>query len=178
MILRTMFGHVKLRRLCKVLPESSPHLVGHLATLFYYVGEHYPSGDISAMTDAEIADAAAWCGDATTFVNAMVAVGFIDRVADRTTVHDWWDHCPQYVKLRYKRSKDKAAALVGQDSTPCRTGCDSLSDKSAPLVGPNRTEPSRTELNRTEPNREDEPPVNSGDSGDWRALLEADECRF
>ena len=107
MLHRTLFTHVKLKRLCDELGLRRPQALGHLAPLYFYVGEHYYDGDITKMTDTDIAAAAEWVCSPAAFVNALVTVKLIDRTPGATRLHDWAENAPEYVQKRATRQRER-----------------------------------------------------------------------
>lgn len=119
----TLFSSPKFRRLVHLLKVPIPHAVGYLECLWsvaYECGEPVIGDEI----DVEIA--AQWPGDAGVLCRALVQVGLLDPADEsgRHTIHDFWDHAPDYVKKRRERElerKDRSAKLKGTSVSVRRT---------------------------------------------------------
>lgn len=83
--------HLKFRRLRKRL---GPGACWAWLTLACYVGENRSSGDLTGMSDLDIAEAAEFDGDATEFVTALVDLGLLEKGSVFSCMHDWADHNP------------------------------------------------------------------------------------
>lgn len=95
----TVRRHPKVMRAARALGVSIPAMIGHLSCLWTWTIEYEPSGTLRGYSNAEIADAAAWDGDANLFVGALLNCGGDDRaglldVDERGTlyVHDWQEY--------------------------------------------------------------------------------------
>lgn len=79
--------------------------VGIMEMLWHHAGDYAPRGDIGKLSDRMIAQAVDWKGDVGTLVEALVAERWIDRDEEyRLVVHDWEDHCEEFVRKRIFRS--------------------------------------------------------------------------
>lgn len=141
----SLFNHVKLKRLASRLSVSRPTALGHLAYLWNYAGDCRMDGSLTGLQDEDIELAAEWEGKAGAFVEACIGSGFIDRDNDGTRIHDWDDWCPEYVKKRRSRRKDKGLRSKTADNG-CRAadnGRHCLPNGGQRLPEPGRAEPSR-----------------------------------
>lgn len=100
------FRHIKTIRLRK---ELGAHGVLALQELWCWAAEHRPDGDLSGMTDEEIAGVASWGGDPNQFVHSLSQNGWLDGGKQ---IHDWDDHQPYIVdsKERSKSARNAARA--------------------------------------------------------------------
>src|SRR3954463_10759668 len=89
--------HPKTRRLVRTLGVGLPTAIGHLHMLWWWAMDYAAEGDLSAYSDEDIADAVSWAGDASTFVTALRAAGFLN--ADRT-IHDWHTYVGRLLEKR------------------------------------------------------------------------------
>lgn len=104
---RETLRHPKTYDLMARLGCTRPEALGYLTLLWDYVGEVAPRGDIGKWADAAIGRACDWEGEAAEFVAHLVAAGWIDQVDDpavRLLIHDWPDHCQEFVKAKLRRS--------------------------------------------------------------------------
>jgi len=107
----TLLNHHKFRRLCLILGAPKPAVIGYLELLWCSA---YESGDpcIGDATDVELA--CEWDGAAGELTAALekcgglARSGFIDIDDDGIySVHDLFDHAPEYVQKRAKREADR-----------------------------------------------------------------------
>jgi hypothetical protein len=84
--------HPKTARAARRLGLSRATVVGHLHYLWWWCLDYASDGDLSGYSAEEIAEAAAWDGDPSAFVSALVEAGFLDRTDGRLVVHDNADY--------------------------------------------------------------------------------------
>jgi hypothetical protein len=63
-----------------------------------------PRGDLSGLSDEDIADETDWAGDSDTLIKALVDHGLLDGDSGLRSVHDWEEHNP-YVATATDRSE-------------------------------------------------------------------------
>jgi hypothetical protein len=108
--------HRKLRRLVHMLSIPVPYVIDHLECVWSVA---YECGDplLGDMVDVELA--AQWPGERGKLCEALVACGFVDADADgRYSVHDLFDHAPEYVQRRAER--EAARKLKGESIASLR----------------------------------------------------------
>ena len=107
----TLLNHHKFRRLCLILGAPKPAVIGYLELLWCSA---YESGDprIGDAIDVELA--CEWDGAAGELTAALekcggpARSGFIDVDDDGIySVHDLFDHAPEYVQKRARREADR-----------------------------------------------------------------------
>lgn len=96
--------HPKLMRLAVVLGVEDAAAVGYLHYLWWWAIDYAPAGDLTKMTDAEVALAAGWKGDAKAFRGALSECGFIDADGH---LHDWDDYSGGLILSRKRDAKRK-----------------------------------------------------------------------
>lgn len=96
---QTLPRHPKLLRLANILRVHRAQSAGHLTFLWLWALDYAPSGELSALTPAEISAAAEWPGDAEAFVAALRQCGWLD---DGLRIHDWEDYAGRIVAERTK----------------------------------------------------------------------------
>ena len=102
---QSLAAHRKTRRLSKELGVSKPQAIGHLHLLWWWCMDNAPDGQLSDIDHDEISEVAMWEGEPFTFMQALIASGFVDTSDDGSTVlHDWHDYAG---KLIEKREKDR-----------------------------------------------------------------------
>lgn len=96
--------HPKTLDLAALLEAELPTVIGHLELLWAFVAKKTPQGNIGKWSDGVIAGAAMWRGKPSKFVEAMVQAGFLDEDPEhRLLVHDWPEHCPNWIRSKLKR---------------------------------------------------------------------------
>lgn len=104
--------HKKTRRLVRALnlpyPDGIPQIVGHLCMFWLWCAGNTDNGDLTDLTAQDIADAAAWTGDAETFRQALIDCGFIDTDYQGTCAHDFESHTDKAVIARETDRQRKA----------------------------------------------------------------------
>ena len=98
-MLRQAHSSPKLANLKLLLRVPRFQAVGVLESLWHFTATQAPRGDVGKWTDAEIAAALEWEGDASALIEALVTARWLDR-SDRfrLLVHDWPHHADQTVK--------------------------------------------------------------------------------
>lgn len=104
---RAAIRHPKSRRLARELGIPLPHALGILTMLWDFVGEFAPEGNVGRFADDEIAEACSWPeDDAERLVAVLKETGWIDGHPEhRLVIHDWGDHCEDWVKKRLRRAE-------------------------------------------------------------------------
>src|ERR1700742_594647 len=91
----------------KHLNISLPAMVGHMTFLWDWVGEYATDGILGKFTPQQIAAAALWPEEtAKDFVEILIKVKFFDKIPKKDgslRIHDWLDHCEQFVIKRLQR---------------------------------------------------------------------------
>lgn len=99
--------HPKTRRLMRFLSIPLPNAVGHLHCFWWWALDHAQDGNLNKYDVYDIADAAAWNGDAEIFVNGMVDAGFIRKENSEIVIHDWMDYAGRLIERRQKDAERK-----------------------------------------------------------------------
>lgn len=101
----TLFSHPKLRRLAYILAVPVPHAVGHLECLWHVA---YEAGQPVFRDRIDVELAAQWQGEQGKLCEALVEVRLLDVNAQGNfSIHDFHDHCPDYVRLRSQREGER-----------------------------------------------------------------------
>jgi len=94
----TVLGrHRKLIELAFDFKMKKAHMMGHLHALWHTALEQQEDGDLSRWSDALIAQAAEWDGDASEFVSRLREREWLDG----HLVHDWIDYVGPYLIKKY-----------------------------------------------------------------------------
>jgi hypothetical protein len=99
-------NHLKVKRLMRLLAVPMYKAVGVLECLWLLCSDCCDEGDVGKYTDDEIADYLGWDGpqSASELVRALSDSGFLDPNDDcRYEVHDWLEHCPEYIRDRVRK---------------------------------------------------------------------------
>jgi len=103
---RDALTHPKMLDLASRLNITRAQTIGILTLLFDFTATYATQGDVGKHRDGAIARACDWEGHASEFVDALCESGWLDRSeAYRLLVHDWEDHCEQWVKLKLQKLK-------------------------------------------------------------------------
>ncbi len=103
---RDAFTHPKTLDLASRLDISRAHAVGILNLLFDFTATYTPQGDIGKHRNGAISRACDWMGSPDEFISALVESGWVDESeSHRLVIHDWPDHCEQWVKLKLQKLK-------------------------------------------------------------------------
>ena len=148
---RETLRHPKTFDLAARLNRSRPEVLGFLTLLWDFTADVAPSGNIGKHSDGSISRACDWDGDPSSFIDALVAAGYLDRDPDhRLLIHDWSDHCERWVKLKLEKLGLRFAVASTERSTEPSTDA---------TIGPSpprdQTYPTQTNPNLPKPN----PPV-------------------
>lgn len=112
--------HPKLFRLKRRLSLQTWGAVGILESLWHLTATHAKDGAIGrAFTDEDIANAIGWEGCPEQLIGALVSSGWLDACAvNRLVVHDWNDHCPDFVRGNLGRLKADFAVPTKMEPLP------------------------------------------------------------
>lgn len=144
--------HPKTKELAYTLGVPLPHAIGLLELTWAFVGQQTPQGNIGKWSNAVIAGEAGWQGDADEFVSALVTVGFLDEHEEhRLLVHDWADHCPNWVHAKLKKtgkqiiSADLSGDLRGRYKPSQDKPSEDKTSEEQPLSSSQKREPDRSD---------------------------------
>jgi len=110
--------HPKLLRLRRRLSIPTWGAVGLLESLWHLTAQHAKDGAIGkTFTNEDIANAIGWEDCPNNLIEALVSSGWLDMCeSNRLVVHDWHEHCPEFVKGNIRRMKK--AFATGPNSVP------------------------------------------------------------
>jgi hypothetical protein len=143
--------HLKLRRLARELRVHRAQAIGHLHFLWWWALDNAPTGDLSALAPAEIAEVAEWPGPGDVFVAALKTCGWLDPDG---MIHDWMEYAGFLIQQRAKdrqRKRDARSKPVQQtpDGSPSpvrRTSGGHPADVQQTSAVPNPTQPNQDAL--------------------------------
>jgi hypothetical protein len=130
---QSLGGHIKLRRLARMLGINRAQAVGHLHFLWWWALDGAPSGDLSGMIPADIAELSEWPGDPDAFFGALRECGWIDPDG---RIHDWMDYAGRLVDVRRKdrerkREFQRSSSGVPTESQRSSSGVPTESQRSS-----------------------------------------------
>lgn len=107
--------HPKLRRFSLALrpvlagAPVDPQTVatGLLERLWHYASTSHRSGTLTGVDAPLLAAEIGWFGDAKQLVDTMIACGWLDSVDGALSIHDWTQHCPNWVKAIAKPNRGR-----------------------------------------------------------------------
>lgn len=129
--------HPKTLELVSRLGVGRAATIGHLELLWAFTSRVAIQGNIGKWPDGAIAESCYWTGEVSLFIDSLVAVGYLDRDPEhRLVVHDWHDHCPNWV-----RAKLTKRGLEAFGSTPTNAASEGGSGGSGAMPeGPKSTD--------------------------------------
>lgn len=162
--------HPKIHKLSRLLGISRVTAVGHMQFFWWWAMSYAPDGSLERFDCLDIAIAAQWEGDEQEFVDALVAVGFIDE----SGIHDWPDFGGKVLKERQKNA-EKMAQWRQRKRDESATEQDGNDHVTVTLPSRDRI---REEKSREEKKRKDTPPLPPDPNGatappaaDYRSLI-------
>lgn len=91
--------HVKFKRLKRALKLTDWECVGILESIWNFTAHSHMDGAIGNSSNLDIALAIEWLGNEDELIDSLVLTGWLDKCEKhRLVVHDWENHCPNYVK--------------------------------------------------------------------------------
>ncbi len=144
--------HPKTKQAARALGISRVQLVGHLHYLWWWALDFAEDGNLAGIDPNDIAEEAMWEGDASTFIDALTAAGFL---TDDLHINDWDDYTGRLIaqresnRERQRRFRERRRSENGPENVT-----DSLPNEGVTVTSPLRndaTVPNPTKPNRTEP---------------------------
>lgn len=153
---------MKLRRLARALRIHRAQAIGHLHFLWWWALDNAPTGNLSALAPAEIAEVAEWTGDSEAFVQALKECRWLDPDGQ---IHDWDEYAGRLIGDRKADRERKRLARQAkgtthgqpQDTPSNASGCPPDVHRTSTGHPAYPTQPNPTVPNPTQP----EPPPNS-----------------
>ncbi|HUU54491.1 MAG TPA: hypothetical protein VMY87_06170 [Armatimonadota bacterium] len=103
--------HIHLR---SVLGTGAAETSGLLEHTWHFAAAFAYRGDIGRWPDEAIEHAAGWAGEPGRMIEAMVECRWLDRhPVHRLVVHDWHDHCWEFIHKRIQRAQKRHAGGKG-----------------------------------------------------------------
>lgn len=103
-------GHPKRKRLEKLMGDRS---LGYLIDLWLSAAQYRPDGILRGWDEDDIAAAAGWEDDSSTFADALVKSGWLDKDADQTYIlHNWEKYQGWCIGSEHRSNKGRILALI------------------------------------------------------------------
>jgi len=143
---QAVWTHRKTFELAGLLDLDETYAGAHMIRLWTWALDNAPDGSLSTLSDRAIAFGAGWRGDAETFVQALVQVGWLDE--DRC-IHDWQEYAGRLIerrqsnteRMRVARANRVASTTGGRASHVQRTTVACAGATVPDRTGPNPTGP-------------------------------------
>ncbi len=116
------FAHPKTDRLVRLLGKGSEVIP---VKLWVYCGKFHPeTGTLTGISAQEIEAKVAWWGKKGKAVQALLEVGFLEKVQGGFQVHDWLDHSGHI--RAYKERAQKAAKARWENASSIKNDASSI----------------------------------------------------
>ena len=90
-----------------MLKRPAYAVAGVLEMLWMLAAQHAEDGDLSRFSPVEIADYIEWEGDAEELIKALIETKWLENSNGVLCIHDWDDHCPDYLKDRHRKRRQR-----------------------------------------------------------------------
>lgn len=111
-------NHPKTMRLALLLGIPKFTAVGILECLFAFSAQYADDGRVGKYTPEELAAYIDWRDDPFILIDALVSAGWLEGTGTQIRIHDWADHCADYITKRMRRRLDKETAANGGQRIP------------------------------------------------------------
>ena len=105
-------NHPKFLRLRKLLNKPVYQCAGVLGMLWQLAAMFADDGDLTKFAPSDIAGFLDYEGDAEELLRSLIDSGWLDNVDGRLVVHDWSDHCPEFIADRLRKRAERASGAV------------------------------------------------------------------
>lgn len=144
-----LFRHRKTVALAAALDIQRTSAGGHMICLWLWALDNARDGDLTEITSQIVAFGAEWEGDPNAFTDALVSVGFLDKIEERLLIHDWYDYAGRLIERRKadadrKRTVRRTSGGHPADIHRMAPGHPADVRRKSAATGPNRTVPNLT----------------------------------
>jgi hypothetical protein len=146
------FNHPKFIRLKRLLNRPACTCAGVLELIWAMASMFAADGDLSRFSAQEIADFCEYDGDAEELLRSLVESRWLDRAGDAVRVHDWIDHCPDYIADRMRKREQRASGSVR--SCPELSGTVQVCPELSGNVGISQAKPSQAYSSQVKPQQQ------------------------
>lgn len=154
---QALVTHRKLKALARSLRVRRAVALGHLVCLWCWALDNAPDGDLAGIDERDIQEAADWPKKPGTFLEALVATGFLDDKGGQLIIHDWDDYAGRLIanraanadRMRRKRAAEEADR--GNARAPHVTRTSAPHVQGLPTVPNQPTQPTQPTSTSTQP---------------------------
>lgn len=151
----TTVTSMKFLRLKRKLGLPHWQAVGLLEAIWLFAMGNAMDGGIGKHTNEDIAAAIEWAGDPDQLINNLIDTGWFDHHPEcRLVIHDWAEHCPNFVKgVMSKRGKTFfSSSLPSSEPSTLPSSLPSSLPSTVPSSLPSTLPPNLTLPNLDKPN--------------------------
>jgi hypothetical protein len=114
----TLPRHRKTKKLMRLLDISLFDAMGYLTTFWFWAMDFASNGELDKYDPCDIADAATWSDDPNLFLNAMIEAGFVDKIGDALSIHDWMEYGGKLLTSKQQHAKRMADVRAQKQHVP------------------------------------------------------------
>lgn len=142
----SLADHPKTRKLARILDVPKVQVIGHLHCLWWWATDYAEDGSLQRYDDLDVAIGAEWEGEPATFIDALVAAGFLDSDEHGLRIHDWDDYAGKLIERRKANAERmRQARAAHEQSTNTPRAAHVQRTQRARAERPNQTVPNQTE---------------------------------
>jgi len=109
---QSLLRNWKLGALARAIGVSKVTAIGHLHILWWWGLDNTPDGNLTGISEEDIAEGAMWEGDAHTFVSALIRAGFVDSEDGEEqcelSFHNWQKYGGKIIASRQTNAEKQA----------------------------------------------------------------------
>jgi len=129
---RDALNHPKMLDLASTLNCTRAQAIGIMTLLWDMCATFTPRGDIGKLRNGSISRSCDWHENPDEFIQALLDTGWLEaHDSHRLIVHDWPDHCEQWVKLKMQRLKIDFLDSYNRLKMPAEPSAEPSADGSA-----------------------------------------------
>jgi hypothetical protein len=165
------FNHPKFLRLKRLLDRPACTCAGVLELIWAMASMFASDGDLSRFTAQEIADFCEFDGDAEVLLRSLIESRWLDSVDGAVRVHDWLDHCPDYISDRMRKRAERSRPVQDcPDLSGAVQTCPDLSEN----VRLSQAKPSQAQPSQVKPNQQQA----SLPAADWLSFSKEEQAEI
>lgn len=98
--------HPKMKHLARLLGVHRQRAMGLMEDLWHFTRKYCPQGNIGKFSNTHLAQELEWEGDPDELITQLVTAGWLDTCeTHRLRVHDWREHCEDWVHWNLTRRR-------------------------------------------------------------------------
>ncbi len=137
-MMKSTILHIKFESLLCQLNLKRWQAVGLLESIWLFAQHHAQDGDLSRFPSPVICSWIGWSDGPETLIDALVSSGWLDRNGEKLSIHDWKDHCPNWLKASQQKRNIS--------ETPSETPSQGASQMGSGRVGKGKARKGKGEL--------------------------------